>query len=141
MSASKLTELSLAEARDGLRRKDFTSVELTQEHIAAMEAGRKLNAVILETPEKALDMAKTSDTKLSTGEGGALEGLPIGVKDLFCTKGVRTTACSKILGDFTPLMKVRLHKIYGMRVRFILASLTMMNSPWGRQMRHPVSGQ
>ena len=102
MSASKLTELSLAEARDGLRRKDFTSVELTQEHIAAMEAGRKLNAVILETPEKALDMAKTSDTKLSTGEGGALEGLPIGVKDLFCTKGFRTTACSKILGDFTP---------------------------------------
>ncbi len=103
MSASKLTELSLAEARDGLRRKDFTSVELTQEHIAAMEAGRKLNAVILETPEKALDMAKTSDTKLSTGDGGALEGLPIGVKDLFCTKGIRTTACSKILGDFTPL--------------------------------------
>ena len=102
MSASKLTELSLSEARDGLRRKDFTSVELTQEHIAAMEAGRKLNAVILETPEKALDMAKTSDTKLSAGEGGALEGLPIGVKDLFCTKGLRTTACSKILGDFTP---------------------------------------
>ncbi|MEC8029268.1 MAG: amidase family protein, partial [Pseudomonadota bacterium] len=92
MSVSKLTELSLSQARDGLRRKDFTSVELTQEHIAAMEAGRKLNAVILETPEKALDMAKTSDTKLSTGEGGALEGLPIGVKDLFCTKGIRTTA-------------------------------------------------
>ena len=61
MSVSKLTELSLAQARDGLRRKDFTSVELTQEHIAAMEAGRKLNAVILETPEKALDMAKTSE--------------------------------------------------------------------------------
>ena len=52
MSASKLTDLSLAEARDGLRQKDFTSEELTQAHISAMEAGRKLNAVILETPEK-----------------------------------------------------------------------------------------
>ncbi|HCV48265.1 MAG TPA: Asp-tRNA(Asn)/Glu-tRNA(Gln) amidotransferase GatCAB subunit A, partial [Rhodobiaceae bacterium] len=83
MSASKLTDLSLAEARDGLRQKDFTSEELTQAHISAMEAGRKLNAVILETPEKAIDMAKASDAKLSNEGGGALEGLPIGVKDLF----------------------------------------------------------
>ncbi|MGC6475039.1 MAG: Asp-tRNA(Asn)/Glu-tRNA(Gln) amidotransferase subunit GatA [Parvibaculales bacterium] len=99
---SKLTDLTLAAARDGLKKKDFTATELTKAHIERAEAGSKLNAMVLATPEKALAMAAASDEKLAQGEGGALEGLPIGVKDLFCTKGVRTTACSKILGEFTP---------------------------------------
>lgn len=99
---SELTKLSLAAARDGLQQKDFTAQELTEAHIARMESCRALNAVVLETPEKALAMAEASDARLASGEAGALEGLPIGVKDLFCTKDVRATACSDILGEFTP---------------------------------------
>jgi aspartyl-tRNA(Asn)/glutamyl-tRNA(Gln) amidotransferase subunit A len=99
---SNLTDLTLAEARDGLRAKKFTAAELTEAHIAAVEKARPLNAYILETPDKAREMAKASDAKLAKGEGGALEGIPLGIKDMFATEGVRTTACSKILDDFTP---------------------------------------
>ena len=99
---SDLIKLSLSDARQALRDKEITAVELTQAHIAHMEASRQLNAVVLETPERALEMAKASDQRIQNGTAGILEGLPIGVKDLFCTKDVRTTACSNILGDFTP---------------------------------------
>src|ERR1700730_7730411 len=97
-----LTSLTLAEARDGLAKKSFTSVELTDAHIAAVEAARVLNAFVLETPDQARSMAQTADAKIAKGEGGPLAGVPLGVKDLFATRGVRTTACSKILGDFVP---------------------------------------
>ena len=97
-----LTQLNLADARDGLAKKQFSAVELTQAHIDRVSASSALNAYVLETPEKALAMAAESDAKIAAGEARPLEGLPIGVKDLFCTKGVRTTACSNILGDFTP---------------------------------------
>jgi aspartyl-tRNA(Asn)/glutamyl-tRNA(Gln) amidotransferase subunit A len=99
---AELTHLTLAGARDALRAKKITSLELTDAFLAAMEAGRKLNAYVLETPEKARAMAAASDARLRKGEGGPLEGLPLGIKDLFCTEGVRTTACSRILGDFKP---------------------------------------
>ena len=99
---SELTALSLATARDGLQAGDFTASELVQAHIAEMESARALNAVILETAEQALTMAKASDARLQKGKAGALEGLPIGVKDLFCTENIRTTACSKILDNFIP---------------------------------------
>jgi aspartyl-tRNA(Asn)/glutamyl-tRNA(Gln) amidotransferase subunit A len=99
---SDLIKLSLSDARQALREKEITAVELTQAHIAHMEASRQLNAVVLETPERAIEMAKASDQRIQNGTAGILEGLPIGVKDLFCTKDVRTTACSNILGDFTP---------------------------------------
>lgn len=97
-----LTRLTLTEARDGLKAKQFTATELTQAHIAAVEKGRALNAYVLETPEHALKQAAASDARLAKGEAGPLEGLPLGIKDLFATEGVRTTACSKILGDFVP---------------------------------------
>ena len=97
-----LTQLNLADARDGLAKKQFSAVELTQAHIDRVSASSALNAYVLETPEKALAMAAESDAKIAAGEARPLEGLPIGVKDLFCTNGVRTTACSNILGDFTP---------------------------------------
>jgi aspartyl-tRNA(Asn)/glutamyl-tRNA(Gln) amidotransferase subunit A len=99
---TSLTKLSLTEARDGLLKKEFTSVELTQAHIDVMAKKRNLNAYITETAELALEQAKASDGRISAGSAGALEGLPIAIKDLFCTKGVRTTAASKILDNFIP---------------------------------------
>ncbi|VAV96272.1 Aspartyl-tRNA(Asn) amidotransferase subunit A @ Glutamyl-tRNA(Gln) amidotransferase subunit A [hydrothermal vent metagenome] len=99
---SELTKLSLTEAVAGLRAKTFSSKEITQAHLDAMQAARSLNAYMTETPEKALAMADICDAKLAKGEGGALEGAPIGIKDLFCVNGVKTTAGSKILGEFTP---------------------------------------
>src|SRR6058998_1368391 len=97
-----LTSLTIAEARAGLASKSFTSLELTDAHLAAIEAARSLNAFILETPEKARDMARAIDAKIAKGEGGPLAGIPLGIKDLFATCDVRTTACSRILGDFVP---------------------------------------
>ncbi|MCA8890999.1 MAG: Asp-tRNA(Asn)/Glu-tRNA(Gln) amidotransferase subunit GatA [Hyphomonas sp.] len=97
-----LTKLTLADALDGLKAKKFSSREITQDFIQTIEASRVLNAYVVETPEKALEMADQADARLAKGEGGKLEGAPIGVKDLYCTKGVRTTACSNILGEFTP---------------------------------------
>src|SRR6185436_2116934 len=88
--------------RERLRRRDITSLELTDAHIAAVEQARALNAFVKETPDHARDMARASDVRLAKGEGGPLEGIPLGIKDLFATKGVRTTACSKILDEFTP---------------------------------------
>jgi aspartyl-tRNA(Asn)/glutamyl-tRNA(Gln) amidotransferase subunit A len=99
---SELIELSLAEARDGLEAKRFSASELVRAHVSAVERARLLNAYVLETPEKALAQASESDARLKRGEARPLEGLPIGVKDLFCTKGVRTTAGSAVLGNFTP---------------------------------------
>jgi aspartyl-tRNA(Asn)/glutamyl-tRNA(Gln) amidotransferase subunit A len=97
-----LTSLTLAEARDGLRAKAFSATELTRAHVAAVEAARQLNAYVLETPDSALAAAAVSDERLGRGEGRPLEGLPLGIKDLFCTEGVRTTACSRVLGEFVP---------------------------------------
>jgi aspartyl-tRNA(Asn)/glutamyl-tRNA(Gln) amidotransferase subunit A len=97
-----LTALTLAEAKEGLSAKSFTALELTDAHLAAMESARVLNAYVLETPEQARAMAKDADAKIAKGEGGNLLGIPLGIKDLFATKDVRLTACSKILGDFKP---------------------------------------
>ncbi|NMM44195.1 Asp-tRNA(Asn)/Glu-tRNA(Gln) amidotransferase subunit GatA [Rhodospirillaceae bacterium KN72] len=97
-----LIDLSLSEARDGLRSKDFTAVELTRAYLGAMERSRELNAYITETPDKALTMAEASDKRLAAGDAGTLEGLPIAVKDLYCTEGVLTTAASHILDGFKP---------------------------------------
>jgi aspartyl-tRNA(Asn)/glutamyl-tRNA(Gln) amidotransferase subunit A len=97
-----LTSLTLAEARDGLAKKSFTSLELTDAHIAAIEAARALNAFVLETPDRARNMARAADAGIAKGEGGPLGGIPLGIKDLFATKDVRTTAGSKILGNFVP---------------------------------------
>src|ERR1700685_669749 len=97
-----LTSLTLAEARDGLAAKSFTSLELTNAHLSAIEAARALNAFVLETPDQARVMAQKADASINRGEVGPLAGIPLGIKDLFATKDVRTTACSKILGNFVP---------------------------------------
>jgi len=96
------TDLTVADAREGLAKKEFSSRELTEAHIAAVEAGRDLNAFILETPERALADASASDARRARGEAGAFEGIPVGIKDLFCTEGVSTTAGSHILDGFKP---------------------------------------
>ncbi len=98
-----LTTLTLAEARDGLKKKSFSAAELTQAFIDAIEAGNgALNAYVLPTPEHALAQAIAADARLAKGNARPLEGIPLGHKDLFCTNGIRTTACSKILGNFVP---------------------------------------
>jgi aspartyl-tRNA(Asn)/glutamyl-tRNA(Gln) amidotransferase subunit A len=97
-----LTSLTLVQARDALRKKEVSATELAEAHLAAMEQARALNAFVLETPEAARAMARASDERLARGEGGPLEGVPLAVKDLFCTAGIRTTACSHILENFLP---------------------------------------
>jgi aspartyl-tRNA(Asn)/glutamyl-tRNA(Gln) amidotransferase subunit A len=98
-----LTRLTLAQARDGLEARHFSSTELTRSFIDAIEAANKtLNAYVLPTPERALAQAAESDARLARGATRPLEGLPLGIKDLFCTRGVRTTAGSRILDGFTP---------------------------------------
>ena len=99
---SKLTSLTIADARKGLKERKFSSLELTDAYLAAMEQARILNAYIVETPGRAREMAKASDAKLARAEGGALEGIPLGIKDLFATKGVHTQAASHILDGFEP---------------------------------------
>ena len=99
----KLNDLTLAEARDGLAAGDFSAAELTEDCITAMEAARNLNAFITETPGIARERAAISDARRARGEAlGALDGIPIAVKDLFCTTGTLTSAASHILDGFTP---------------------------------------
>ena len=97
-----LTELTLAEANSALAQKKCSAVELARAHIRAIEKARALNAFIVETPEKALAMARQSDARIARGEAGPLEGIPLGIKDLYCTEGVQTTAGSHILEGFVP---------------------------------------
>jgi aspartyl-tRNA(Asn)/glutamyl-tRNA(Gln) amidotransferase subunit A len=97
-----LTDLTLVEARAGLDRKEFSARELAVAYNDAVEAIAPLNAYITTTPEQALDMAAASDARLARDEGGLLEGIPLAIKDLFCTKGVLTTAASHILDGFKP---------------------------------------
>ena len=98
-----LTSLTIAEARTALKSRAFTSLELTDAYLAAIDrANPSLNAYVVVTHDKARDMAKASDARLGMGEAGALEGVPLGIKDLFGTEGVHTQACSHVLDGFRP---------------------------------------
>ncbi len=98
-----LTSLTLVEALAGMEKKHFSSTELTDAFLSAIErANPHLNAYVVVTAETARARAKASDEKRAAGKAGPLEGAPLGIKDLFCTEGVRTTACSGILGEFAP---------------------------------------
>ncbi|RFB80657.1 Asp-tRNA(Asn)/Glu-tRNA(Gln) amidotransferase subunit GatA [Methylovirgula sp. 4M-Z18] len=97
-----LTSLTLAEARDALKAKAISSADLTKSYLEAMEKARALNAYVTETPDIAMQQAAQSDARLAKGEGGALEGIPLGIKDLYATKDVHTQACSHILDHFKP---------------------------------------
>ncbi|OQM73212.1 Asp-tRNA(Asn)/Glu-tRNA(Gln) amidotransferase subunit GatA [Manganibacter manganicus] len=98
-----LTRLTIAQAREKLRAKEITAVELTDSYLAAIDAANPaLNAYVAVTHDKARDMARASDARLAEGQGGALEGIPLGIKDLFATEGVHTQACSHVLDGFKP---------------------------------------
>ncbi len=100
---SQLTSLTIADARAKLAAKEIKAVELTDAYLSAIEAANgALNAYVAVTPDIARDMAKASDARIADGKAGVLEGIPLGVKDLFATKGVHTQACSHILDGFKP---------------------------------------
>jgi aspartyl-tRNA(Asn)/glutamyl-tRNA(Gln) amidotransferase subunit A len=99
---SELNKLGLAEARDALRKGDTTSVELTNACLTAIEAAGELNAFVHKTPDLALDQAQAADARIAAGDAPAMCGLPLGIKDLFCTKGVPSQAGSRILEGFLP---------------------------------------
>ena len=99
---SDLTKMTLAGARDALRKGETTSVELTETHLKAIEGAGALNAFVHHTPEIALEQAKAADARIAAGDAPDMCGLPIGIKDLFCTKGVPSQAASAILNGFKP---------------------------------------
>ena len=102
MSDGSLLRLTLADARDGLLRKAFSARELALAYNEAVGETKPLNAYITPTVERALEMAAAADERLARGEALPLDGIPIAVKDLYCTKGVLTTAASHILDAFRP---------------------------------------
>ncbi|GFE65613.1 Asp-tRNA(Asn)/Glu-tRNA(Gln) amidotransferase subunit GatA [Litoreibacter roseus] len=99
---SDLSKLTISAARDGMRRGDFTSTEITQSCLTEIENARFLNAFVHNTPEIALDQANTADTRIAEGDAPDMCGIPLGIKDLFCTKGVPSQAASAILNGFKP---------------------------------------
>ncbi|WPY00913.1 Aspartyl/glutamyl-tRNA(Asn/Gln) amidotransferase subunit A [Candidatus Trichorickettsia mobilis] len=103
----ELTKLTISQALSGLQNKQFSSVELTEAHINRIIQHRKLNAYITETLELALEQANVADQHYRVQQARKLEGIPVAVKDLFCTKGVKTTAASKILANFVPTYESR----------------------------------
>ena len=94
--------LTIADARDALRKGDLTAVDLTMACLTAIDAGDSLNAFVHKTPEIALDQARAADARLASGDAPAMCGIPLGIKDLFCTKGVASQAGSNILKGFKP---------------------------------------
>ena len=99
---SDLTKMKVAEARDALRAGDVTSVELTEACLGAIEGAGALNAYVHKTPEIAIEQAKAADDRIKAGDAPAMCGIPMGIKDLFCTRGVASQAASRILGGFKP---------------------------------------
>lgn len=101
---NELKKLSITQMHDGLKKRSFSAVELVEAHISAVE-NEKLNAFITKTPEIAMKAAKAADEHFSRQKDdliSPLMGIPVGIKDLFCTKGIKTTACSKMLENFVP---------------------------------------
>ena len=100
---TELTHLTIAEARSKLRAKEITAAEITDAYLGEIDAHNDtFNAYVAVTHDRAREMAKTSDARLAKGDGGALEGIPLGIKDLFATEGVHTQAASHILDGFKP---------------------------------------
>jgi aspartyl-tRNA(Asn)/glutamyl-tRNA(Gln) amidotransferase subunit A len=97
-----LSDLTIAQLSAAMSKKEASALEVADAHIKKLDEHRALNAFITETPDKAREMAKASDARRAKGEAGLLEGVPLAIKDLFCTEGVQTTAASHILEGFVP---------------------------------------
>src|SRR5437899_12206043 len=97
-----LTDLTVAQLAAAMTKKEASAVEVAEAHLAKLDEHRALNAFITETPDNAREMAKASDARRAKGEAGLLDGVPLAIKDLFCTEGVQTTAGSHILERFVP---------------------------------------
>ena len=102
MMTSNLTELTISESLKKLKKREISPVELTNAYIEKLEENKKYNAFVTTTPEIALEQAKESEKRYLNGTNKKLDGIALGIKDLFCTKGIRTTACSKIIDNFIP---------------------------------------
>ncbi len=98
----ELTKLTIRQTLEGLKAKKFSSLEVTSSYIKNIEQNRHLNAFITDSFDLALTQAKKSDQKIAAKTAGDLEGIPLGIKDLFCTKNIRTTCASRMLADFVP---------------------------------------
>ena len=127
-----LTSFTLAQARDALRKKEFSAIELTEAHLAVIERAHALNAFVRETPERSRAMAQAADARLAKGEGGPLEGLPLGIKDLFCTTDVRTNSGSHILENFVPRYESQSARTCGATAPCSSVSSTTTAAPWDR---------
>ena len=99
---SELSKLTITEARDALRKGDVTSVELTQSCLNAIDAADALGAFVHKTPEIAMERAAAADAQIKSGDAPDMCGIPVGIKDLFCTQGAPSQAASKILEGFLP---------------------------------------
>lgn len=97
-----ITKLTIHETLKGLKNKEFSSIDVTKAYVKNIEEKRKYNAYVTECIDTAIEQANQADKRYANGTNRSLEGIPLGIKDLFCTKGIRTTACSKILGNFIP---------------------------------------
>ena len=139
---SDLLSFSAVEARQALDKGDVSATELTSAYLDAVEATSALNNYVAVTADHALDMAKASEARIKAGEAGLIEGIPVGVKDLFCTAGVASTACSRILQKVSPRpMKAPSPPICGVRAVSCLARSIVTSSRWGRPTRRAPSAQ
>ena len=130
-----LTDLGVAAIRDGVRDGAFSAREVAEAFNAAVEKGRALNAYTVETPDDALAAAEAADKARSGGELKPLSGIPLGIKDLFATKGIATTAGSRILTGLSRPMKAPSAPTCAGQARACLASSTWMSSRWARRTR------
>lgn len=124
MLMNELRKLSIVQMHEGLKKRNFSCVELVGAHIDAVE-NEKLNSFITKTPEIAMEAAKAADENFSQRENSPLMGIPMGVKDLFCTKGIRTTAASKMLENFIPTYESTVSKMLLNNGSAILGKLNM----------------
>ncbi|MEZ5791629.1 MAG: amidase family protein [Nitratireductor sp.] len=129
---TSLTSLTIAEAREKLMAREFTALELTDAYLTAIDAANaQFNAYITVTHDKAREMAKASDARIAAGNAGALEGIPLGIKDLFATQGVHTQAASHILDRFEPRYESTVTAIWADGAVFSAIEI-WTNSPWVR---------
>jgi Asp-tRNA(Asn)/Glu-tRNA(Gln) amidotransferase A subunit family amidase len=137
-----LIRLTIAEARDEMKKGAFSSIELTDAYLAAIEAANPaINAYVKVTADKARDMAKASDARRAGGTAGALEGIPLGVKDLYATQGVHTQACSHCSTASSRATNPPSPPISGPMAQSCSASSTWTSSPWARPTRPPITAR